>query len=180
MKIHNTSSSFLSAQASNPAFKKAQFIKSPDLDELINFASTDKSVMQELMIALEMLAQKNKNTMLKYTTSNNGEINIENLNTGTSVIKINEYNRPSLRDNLKSLCRFAMPSDEQHQKLLGEGMSKHQSDELKDLASLAVYEAVKKHPASEDIKILQNQIKELENKKSIKLKEIIYSNIYCD
>ena len=180
MKVQNVSTVFFANKSASLSFKKAQFVESPDLKELIDYASTDKTAMMELLVCMEMLAHKNKNTMLSYNASNNGEIYVTNLNTGNKIIKINEYNRPSMRENLKSLSRFAMPSDEEHQKLLGEGMSRHQAQELKDAASLAVYESIQKHPATAEIKVIQKNIDKLENEKSKKLKEIIFSKVVKD
>lgn len=63
-----------------------------------------------------------------------------------------------MRDNFKSFLKFASPFDEQHQRLLGQGMNRQQAEEFKDAASLEVYDYLKKNPINKELKKYKNKL----------------------
>lgn len=166
MKVQTISS--YNYNTSKPAFKSVGVVANKDFEKLIDYAAQKPDTTKELMVALKMLHNKKQNAKIEYTTTRDGEIVLTHLDSGRSVLKINDYNSTSQGANLRSFMRFASPSDEQHQRLLGGGMTKQESEELKDISSLAVYEEVQKSP-------LYKEIKELEIKKLDKAKELIRS-----
>ncbi|CDC20149.1 unknown [Clostridium sp. CAG:306] len=178
MKVQNVFSTGLNYPQKNSSFG-AKMVSKPgdDFSTLIDYASQDDKTTKELMVALKMLDHKNRDAVLGYSTSNDGEIYIENLRNGQRVTKINDYNSINMRDNFKSFLKFASPFDEQHQRLLGQGMNRQQAEEFKDAASLEVYDYLKKNPINKEIKEIQKQIDVLEQQKSEKTKELIRSLI---
>lgn len=176
MKLQSISSLYTHTHNYNsakPAFKAVEVIANEDFEKLADFAAKRPDTTKDLLVALKMLQNKKQDGKIAYNTTGDGEVVLRHLNSGRSVIKINDYNHTSQSANLKSFVRFASPSDEQHQRLLGGGMTKQQSEELKDISSLAVYEEVQKNP-------LYKEIRELEAKKHEKAVELICSMLSKD
>lgn len=178
MKVQNVFSTGLNYPQKNFSFG-AKMVSKPedDFSGLIDYASRDSKATKDLLVALKMLEHKNPDIILEYKKTDDGEICIENLRNGQKIIKINDYNSINIRDNFKSFLAFANPSDEQHQRLLGQGMNRQQAEEFKDAASLEVYDYLKKNPINKEIKEIQKQIDVLEQQKSEKTKELIRSLI---
>lgn len=169
----------ISGQNFQPNFK-AQFIKNDDIEALANYCAKDTMLANKLMVSLEMLSMKNKNTMLEYKSEGNGMIKIVDLVTGKSAIKINDFSQTSKSSDLSSLQEIAMPSNEQHQMLLGGGMSRRDSDEMREVAQDNVLNRKNQNPIKKEIEKIESQITFYENEKAKKTKDLILSKLYID
>ena len=93
MKVQNVFSTGLNYPQKNSSFGAKMVSKPGDaFSTPIDYASQDDKTTKELMVALKMLDHKRRDAVLGYSTSNDGEIYIENLRNGQKVTKINDYN----------------------------------------------------------------------------------------
>lgn len=88
MKVQNVFSTGLNYPQKNSSFGAKMVSKPGDaFSTLIDYASQDDKTTKELMVALKMLDHKRRDAVLGYSTSNDGEIYIENLRNGQKVTK---------------------------------------------------------------------------------------------